>query len=111
MKINFEDHGLVALATINGDLNLESVDAFRRGINDRLEKGVRDFVLILDELSQIDSAGLESFVWLQERSADRRGQVRIVGATDTIATILRITRLDRLYEQYNDVTEAVRSLR
>ncbi len=111
MKINFEDHGLIALATLSGDLTLDSVDAFRRGINDRLEKGVRDFVLILDDLKQIDSAGLESFLWLQERSADRRGQVRIVGASEIISTILRITRLDRLYEHYNDVTEAVRSLR
>lgn len=111
MKLNFEDHGLVALVTLAGDLTLDSVDSFRRGINDRLERGVRDFVLIFDDLQLIDSAGLEAILWLQERSDDRNGQVRLVGATENVATVLRITRLDRLYEQYDDVTEAVRSLR
>ncbi len=111
MKLNFEEHGLVAIASLSGELNHESVDAFRRGVGDRLEQGTRDFVIVLDDLSQIDSAGLETLLWLQDRSADRNGQVRLVGLNDTLNSILRITRLEREFEQYADVTKAVRSLR
>jgi len=111
MKLNFEEHGLVAIATVSGELNHETVDAFRRGLSDRLERGARDFVLVLDDLVQIDSEGLEALLWAQDRAADRKGQLRLVGVGDVIATILRITRLERFFERYEDVTEAVRSLR
>jgi len=111
MKINFEDHGLISIASLIGELNGDSVDSFRRGVTDRLERGTRDWVLVVDNLSQIDSAGLEALMWLQDRAAERKGQVRLVGVSEIISTILRITRLERQFERYEDVTDAVRSLR
>ncbi len=111
MKINYEDHGLIAIATLSGDLTIDSTDTFRRGVTDRLERGARDFVIVLDDLTQIDSEGLETLLWVQDCAGDRLGQIRLVGVSEVIATILRITRLDRLFERYEDVTEAVRSLR
>jgi len=111
MKINFEDHGLIAIASLSGDLTSDSTDTFRRGVTDRMERGARDFVIVLDDLTQIDSAGLETLLWVQDCADDRLGQVRLVGVSEVITTILRITRLDRLFERYDDVTEAVRSLR
>ena len=111
MKLTFEDHDLISITTVSGELNVETIDAFRRGVTDRLERGVRDFVLVLHDLVQVDSAGLETFLWLQDRAAERKGQIRMVGLAEIIVSILRITRLERQFERYEDVTEAVRSLR
>lgn len=111
MKISFEDHDKICIASMAGELNTDSVDALRRGVSDRIQRGTRDFVLILNELAQIDSAGLECLLWVQDCTADRKGQTRLVGVPEVISTILRITRLDRLFDRYDDVTDAVRSLR
>lgn len=111
MKLNIEEHGEIGIATLAGDFNAESVDAFRRNMTERVEKGMRDFVLVLDDLEAIDSAGLESLLWLEDSAAEHLGQVRLVGVPETILTILRVTRLERHFERYRDVTDAVRSLR
>ncbi len=111
MKVDFEDHGIVSIVAVKGDFNTENIDSLKRGLVDRLDKGVRDFVIQLGEVDQIDSDGLELLLWLQDAAAEHLGQIRLVSITDTIKKILEITRLDNQFEQHDEITIAIRSLR
>jgi anti-sigma B factor antagonist len=111
MKVVHEDHDRISILSVVGDLTSDHVDAFRRLVNERFEAGIRDFVVQLNEMPIIDSDGLESLLWLQDKAAELLGQVRLVEPTDDVSTILRITRLATQFDCRMDVTEAVRSLR
>jgi anti-sigma B factor antagonist len=110
MKISYEDKGPVTVFAINGDLSVEEADRFQREALQRLDKNIRDFVLDLESLDFIDSRGLESLLWLQEKCNELLGQVRIAGCPDHIHKVLQVTRLDTRFECHVDVDAAVHSL-
>ena len=110
MKISYEDNGPVTVFSITGDLSVEEADRFQREALQRIEKNVRDFVLDLEALDFIDSRGLESLIWLQEKCNDLLGQVRLAGCPDHIYKVLEVTRLSTRFECHKDVETAVDSL-
>lgn len=111
MKLAFDDHDTITLARMEGHFTLDHVDAFRRGMTDRIERGIRDFVLVVDDVEFIDSAGLEALLWLQDEAATVLGQIRLVGCQPDLLTILEVVRLDQQFESCDSTTDAVKSLR
>jgi len=111
MKLKCEDHDKISILTIGGEFTIDHIDNFRRSVNERVAKGIRDFVLQVEDLGFIDSAGLETLVWLQDEAATHLGQVRLVSPSDNIRKILEITRLEHQIDTHDQVTEAIRSLR
>lgn len=111
MKLSYEDHGSTAVLTLSGELTADQADGFRRSCHERFEAGIRDFVLDLEHLTLIDSAGLEAMLWLLEESGEQGGQIRLVRPDDTIEKILEVTRLDRRFDVHDSTESAARSLR
>ena len=71
---------------------------------------VRDVVLDLTEVPFVDSAALEYLLDLQERLAERLGQIKLVGLDANVAKVLEITRLENAFERCPDVSEAVKTI-
>lgn len=111
MKFNCDDHDHMTIVQMSGDFSHEYVDAFRRAMSERLGRGVRDFVLQMNEVQFIDSLALETLLWLQESSAELLGQIRLVDPSPNLRKILEMTRLDHYFEAQADVPAAVKSLR
>jgi len=111
MKLKYEDHNKISIVFIDGDMTTDDVDSFRRTVTERIHKGTRDFVLQVQGMTFIDSAGLESLLWLQEAVAEHLGQIRLVAPEENIRKILEITRLQHQFDTHNEVTDAIRSLR
>ncbi|HEB60366.1 MAG TPA: anti-sigma factor antagonist [Phycisphaeraceae bacterium] len=111
MKLSYEDYDQMAIITMSGEFTADDTDTFRRTLGERFETGARHVVLDIEFLDQIDSAGLESLLWLQQQANRRNGQLRLVKPDDHILTILKMTRLERRFEYYDKVELAVRSVR
>ncbi len=110
MKLNYEDNGPVTVLSIRGDLSVDETDRFQRETLQRLEQDVRDVVLDLEALDFIDSSGLESLLWLQDKCAELLGQVRLAACPDHIQKVLEVTRLSGRFDCHPDVGTAVKSL-
>lgn len=110
MKIAYEDHGPVSIFSIAGDLSVDEADRFQREALQRIDQDVRDFVLDLASLDFIDSRGLESLLWLQDKCNELLGQVRLAACPQHIAKVLEVTRLKNRFECHPDIETAVRSL-
>ena len=110
MKISYEDNGPVTVFSVSGDLSVEEADRFQREALQRFDQNVRDFVLDLESLEFIDSRGLESLLWLQDKCNELLGQVRLAGCPDHIYKVLEVTRLSTRFECHPDVDAAVSSL-
>jgi anti-sigma B factor antagonist len=111
VKISYEDHETITVLTASGVLTVDEGDAFRRACEDRFARGVRDVVLDISHLTMIDSVGLENLLWLSENVAERGGRLRLVSPDENIRTVLRITRLDPMFDVHESVEEAGKSLR
>jgi anti-anti-sigma factor len=109
MNIQAESYGHALILNLSGELNADSLEAFRQTVDRHLEgKEVVDLVLNLASVPFIDSEGLECLLDLQDRLAERLGQVKLVRPGDNVATVLEMTRLKSRFEIYRDVPEAAK---
>ncbi len=111
MNVRYEDYEHVSVVGLTGEFVADTCDMLRKQIEQRLERKVRFFVVDLECTTTIDSKGLETLIWLQEQCDERLGQVRLCKPDETCRKILQITRLDSRFDVFQDVTEAVKTMR
>ncbi len=111
MKISTHEFGPIAVVTLSGEYTADDVDTFTRVAGERLKQASRHVVIDCEHLEFIDSAGLQSFLRLQENLGDKGGQLRLAKTDDTVQTILRLTRLELAFDRHDSIENAVRSLR
>ncbi len=112
MTTTAESYGHAVILNIKGELTEDSLDAFTQVVNHQLESGkdVIDLVLNMENVPFVDSASLEYLLDLQDRLAERLGQVKLVNCDEYVRKILEITRLETVFEICKDVTEAVKAI-
>jgi len=110
MKIQAEHRDHQTLMTLRGELTEDTTDEFRREVLEHLDARTHDCVLDMSHVGFVDSKGLETLLWLQDRCVENLGQVRLACCPETIRTILKITRLDESLTVCPTIDEAVRSL-
>jgi len=111
MNIAAESYGHAVLLNLKGDLTEDVMGAVQQTVDHQLaDKQVIDLVFNMDEVPFVDSACLEYLMDLQDRLAERLGQVRIARCDANVRKILEITRLDTIFEIFDDLTEAVKAV-
>ena len=111
MNITAESYGHAVILNLKGDLTEDVLGAIQQAVDHQLsDKQVIDLVLNLIEVPFIDSACLEYLMGLQDRLAERLGQVRLARCDVNVRKILEITRLDSTFEIFDDLTQAVKSV-
>ncbi|RLS66290.1 MAG: anti-sigma factor antagonist [Planctomycetota bacterium] len=111
MKLSWEIHGAIALLVASGDFVTDGADSLRRTVSERFEQGARSVVLDLSNITIIDSAALESLLWLAEETARLGGALRLVSPQHSVREALRLTRLTERFECAESVELAARSMR
>jgi len=97
----------VALLDLDGGLDHTTTDEFVRRMQDLLQQGTSRVVLDLEHLTYASSLGLASLVRVHHHYATRGGKIAFAGLHSAVATLLRVSRLDRLFDLYPTVQEAV----
>lgn len=98
-------YGIVALA---GRLNGASAPEFKRRFQELMDAGPSRFVLDLSALEFIDSSGLSALISALKRVREAQGSLRLAGLKDQALSVIRLTRLDRVFEIYPDAEAASR---
>ncbi len=110
MKLSYEDHNTITVMTISGELTTDQIEALRRSCQDRFTAGIRHFVLDIENLTFVDSAGLETLLWIIEEASEHGGQLRLVNPDVTVRKILEVSRLDRRFDVHSSIESAAKSL-
>lgn len=111
MNITTESYGHAVILILKGDLLEDAIEPLRQAVDHQLaNKEVIDIVLNVENVPFIDSKAMEYLLDLQDKLAERLGQVRFVKCDENIRKILEITRLDSVFEVFDDVTEAVKAV-
>lgn len=95
------------IVSLQGELDSYSSGRVRQ-ILDALVDGDRPVILIdVVGLEYIDSSGLGVLVSALKRVGDRAGTLALIGPTNDVARVLRVTGLDRLFKVYIDEADAL----
>ena len=109
MATTAKEQGNAYVLAIDGELVGAGVIEFRELIQQSFDSDGRDFVVDFAEATGIDSDGLEALTWLKRECDERLGLLKLCNLSDALKKILEITRLNRQFEQYEFVDEALAS--
>jgi anti-sigma B factor antagonist len=101
----------VRLLALDGGLDHTNADDFADRMDRVLEGGARHVVLDLSQCTYVSSWGLGALVRAHHRFHERDGRLAFADLQNAIATVLRISHLDRLFDLYPTVEEALSSFR
>jgi anti-sigma B factor antagonist len=91
-------------------LSERTSDALFRGtISDLLSIGRRQLIVNLAQVSQVDTSGLTALVNAHLTASKRGGALKVVNPTKRIRDLLGVTRLNTLFEIFDNEDEAVAS--
>jgi anti-anti-sigma factor len=66
-------------------------------------------VFDFSEVRQLDSAGIEMLLRCMEEAMKRNGDLKLAAISPQVAVILELTRVDRLFEIFENPSDAVES--
>jgi len=112
MSIPVEDYGHAVILKPKGELTKDTLDAFKEVVDHQLiNDEVVDVIVDMEEVTFVDSDVLEYLLDTQDALREKFGQVRLANCDENVAKILEMTRLDLVFEVFDDTNDAVRVAR
>ena len=110
MQIKHVTSGDVAVLHLQGKI-MGGPDAtsLHEKLHELIESGTRSVVIDLKEVDWMNSSGLGILIGGLSAIRKSGGDLRLASVTEKIEEVLRITKLDRVFDVYGSTDEAVTS--
>jgi len=110
MLIEERKEGDVLVARVlDNRLDAKVALEFKETMKKFIEDGARSIVLNLSEVEFIDSSGLGAIV-SSLKKLGQPGKLVISGTSDTVSTMFKLTRMDKVFRMFNTEDEAIEAL-
>ncbi len=111
MKISARRIKTVTILDVSGNIDMSNSPEVRKALLHEIRvPGVSRVVLNLSGVDYIDSSGVASLVEGLKASRDLGSRLVLFGLNDSAREVLKISRLLKLFEVYDDETQAMASL-
>jgi anti-sigma B factor antagonist len=104
------EDGMLLVTLIERRLDARSAPVFREKLADFVHAGHHRIALDISQVEFIDSSGLGAIVSLLKRVAGQ-GDVVICGARDTVLSMFKLTRLDKVFRIVGGPADALVALK
>jgi anti-sigma B factor antagonist len=101
--------GHVSVVKVTGRLTSFESGALRNSIAQLLKEGRKQILLNLSGLVYLDSSGIGDLVHTYMSVIKGGGEMKVVGLTDKVEEILKITQLYQVFQEFQDEQSALQS--
>ena len=101
--------GQVSVVEVTGKLTSFESGALRTSIAKLLKEGRKQILLNLSGLVYLDSSGIGDLVHTYMSVIKSGGEMNVVGLTDKVEEILKITQLYQVFQEFKDERSALQS--
>ena len=101
--------GGISIVDLTGHLTSFANGALREALADLLRQGRRQILLNASRLQYLDSSGVGELVHCYLSVIKLGGEMKVIGLTDKIEEIFKITKLYRIFPEFNDEQAALQS--
>ena len=110
MKYRVREDGNVTVIDISGKLmGGEDADVFRDLVHELLDRGRKKIVVNLASLKWINSSGVGILITGYTTMRKNKGDLKLLNVSKKIESILYVTKLNLIFECFDDEQEAIRS--
>ncbi len=110
MRINAKSKDNGAVLYLDGKVIGDGVPQFKRTVDEWLNSGVDWLIIDLAEVPLMDSSALGTVIAAFLRLQEKNGKLVLLNAQKSILDVLAITKLDTLFEVYDDVQTAMEAV-
>jgi anti-sigma B factor antagonist len=96
----------VAVLKLDGRLNMVAAPRLKEAVDQVVEGGRSHVVVDMADVTFMDSSGLGALIAGLKKARQGNGDLRISGINDQVATVLRLTNLDRVLRAHPSVEAA-----
>jgi anti-sigma B factor antagonist len=110
MIVNCSREGRIGVVKVSQALTAATVDSFREQLSkwQAVEPDVENYVVDLQAVDFMDSAGLGTLIAILKRVSERGGDLKIAGLQKKPRMVFEITRAYKVFEIYDTVEEALK---
>lgn len=108
IDIKTEKQGDALIYTLSGSFDVATSPSVRAALIEAASEGNHEIVVDLTQLEFMDSTGLGALIGAHRRASENGGVVRLVVAAGTIARLLNITGLVRVFAIYHSLEDALK---
>lgn len=101
----------IDIVALSGRLVMADVPEVRRRLLQIVEQGSGKLVLNLEGVGFMDSSGLSVLVSTLKSARIKNGEVVLLGLTPIVRSLIELTRLQQIFEIFEDETAALARLR
>ena len=109
MEISTRESGKVLIFDIRGDLDAKSATVLKDKISEKITDGKAMILINLTDVPYMDSAGLGVLVSGLKNANRLSGDLRIWGLQDEVKSIFELTRLNKVFQIFEDESAAMAS--
>ena len=103
----FEQEG-VYVFQVQGEINISTSPQLKKSFEKLAAKKV---VVDLEKVSYVDSSGLATLVEMLKKTRGQGGSLGLAGMSDKVKSLFEITKLDKLFQIFPDLKEAVNKVK
>ncbi len=100
----------IAVIRFSGELTIHNSQKAKSFINDQFLKGYNKIILVMQDVTYIDSTALGMLVALYKTTRTENQQIVISGTNENLRRLLQLTRLNTFFVVYDDFDEALEKL-
>ncbi len=110
MILKLRNVGHVVIVDIRGKATRGRGDAkLRPRLIELLRRDLRHILVNLENTTHVDSCNLSELVACYKRARERNGMIKLLCPAGRVRDLLRVTRLDKVFEIFSDEDSALAS--
>ncbi len=94
------------IVRIGKALDFRNAAEFKTVCQEKVLKGVRNFILEFSETSILDSTGLGAIFSLHKQARLRKGEVIFASVSPPVQIVIQMTGIHRVFQRYSSVEAA-----
>jgi anti-sigma B factor antagonist len=110
MKIDVEDHAGIKVLRLAGDLRAEEGHSLVERANDVLEGRGAQVIIEMSGVPYVTSAGINALVRITAQANTQEQRVVLANPSPLVANVFVVTRLNRFFEIFDSLDEALAKL-
>lgn len=111
MKTRTNEDGDIAILELEGRFDAFEVGPVKDWLNQAAGQPSARIIVDLTNVNFVDSSGLATFVQVMKRCRQHNGDLVLCGLQQSVQMIFNLTRLDRAFKTFSDVSEALQALK
>jgi anti-sigma B factor antagonist len=97
----------IPVVDVDGEIDVYTVPKFKEALSGVIEDGHRKILVNLTQVGYMDSSGFGALLGATKRLRPEGGKLGLVGCNQVIGRMLRITRLNTIFEMFDSEADAI----